>query len=149
MISCLVEFICENNLLSVNIVKYAASGTNWSALVLFNCLRTRVRRIQSSMHKWAICHLSSKKWRIRYCECGALDQIAANVILESPLRPTSCPQKISWIRLLLSWMTRLDTDSTNRRHHLKRTNRMKKKISSLKNNPFGLIPIKIEKEETL
>ena len=48
------------------------------AWVPLNCLRAGVGRFHVSMHKWGLVPTS-------ICECHALDQTAANVILECPL----------------------------------------------------------------
>ena len=48
------------------------------AWVVLNRLRTGVGRFQSSMHKWGLAPTSS-------CDCGALDQTAAHIILDCPL----------------------------------------------------------------
>ena len=69
------------------------------AWVRLNRLRTSVGRFQSPMHKWGLAPIS-------ICKCGALDQIAANVILECPLHRASEDAMECW-----SWMTRLDAGS--------------------------------------
>ena len=49
------------------------------AWVRLNCLRTEFGKFQSSTHKWGLASTS-------ICECGALNEIAAHVILECPLQ---------------------------------------------------------------
>ena len=52
------------------------------ALVQLNCVHTGVVRIQLSMLKWGPAPML-------ICECGALDQIEAHVILDCPLHCAS------------------------------------------------------------
>ena len=61
------------------------------AWVNLNHLRTGVGRFQSSMHKWGLAPTSN-------CECGALEQTAAHIILDCSLH--RAPKGIRGLALL-------------------------------------------------
>ena len=66
-------------------------GLPRTAWVKLNRFRTGVGRFQSSMHKWGLAPTS-------ICECGALNQTAAHVILECPLH--RAPRGYHGLRIL-------------------------------------------------
>ena len=75
-------------------------GVPRSVRVRLNRFRTGVERFRSFTHEWGLAPTS-------ICECGALDQTVAHLILECPLHRAPIGYLDCWSR-----MTRLNAGST-------------------------------------